>query len=49
MLTVEQILAAQKAQVSTLFDLSSKALASVERPPEIAIERTIASSSDGSA
>ena len=46
MLTVEQILAAQKAQVSTLFDLSSKALASVERLNELNLQAARASLSE---
>ncbi len=43
MLTVEQIIAAQKAQVATLFDLSSKALASVEKLNELNLQAAKAS------
>lgn len=43
MLTVEQILAAQKAQVATLFDLSGKALASVEKLNELNLQAAKAS------
>jgi len=43
MLTVEQIIAAQKAQVATLFDLSSKALASVEKLNELNLQAVKAS------
>ena len=43
MLTVEQILAAQKAQIATLFDLSSKALASVEKLNELNLQAVKAS------
>ncbi len=46
MLTVEQILAAQKAQVATLFDLSSKALASVEKLNELNLQAAKASLSE---
>ncbi|MDO8274313.1 MAG: TIGR01841 family phasin [Serpentinimonas sp.] len=46
MLTVEQILAAQKAQVSTLFELSTKALASVERLNELNLQAARASLSE---
>ena len=43
MLTVEQIIAAQKAQVATLFDLSGKALASVEKLNELNLQAAKAS------
>ena len=46
MLTVEQILAAQKAQVATLFDLSSKALVSVEKLNELNLQAAKASLSE---
>ena len=46
MLTVDQILAAQKAQVSTLFDLSTKALASVEKIAELNLQASKASLSE---
>lgn len=46
MLTVEQIIAAQKAQVATLFDLSSKALASVEKLNELNLQAAKASLSE---
>jgi len=44
--TVDQILAAQKAQVSTLFDLSTKALASVEKIAELNLQASKASLSE---
>jgi phasin family protein len=47
MLTVEQIIAAQKAQVATLFDLSSKALSSVEKLNELNLQAAKASLSEG--
>jgi phasin family protein len=47
MLTVEQIIAAQKAQVATLFDLSSKALTSVEKLNELNLQAAKASLSEG--
>ena len=40
MLTVDQIISAQKAQVAALFDLSSKALASVEKLTELNMQAT---------
>jgi len=43
MMTVDQILAAQKAQVSSLFDLSAKALASVEKLSELNLQAAKAS------
>ena len=47
MLTVEQIVAAQKALVATLFDLSSKALTSVEKLNELNLQAAKASLSEG--
>lgn len=47
MLTVEQIIAHQKAQVAALFDLSSKALASVEKLNELNLQAAKASLSEG--
>ncbi|WP_101048028.1 phasin family protein [Macromonas nakdongensis] len=49
MLTVEQILAAQKAQVATLFDLSSKALASVEKLNELNLQAAKATLTESAA
>jgi phasin family protein len=46
MLTVDQIVAAQKAQVAALFDLSSKALASVEKLTELNLQATKATLSE---
>ena len=46
MLTVEQIVAAQKAQVANLFDLSSKALASVEKLNELNLQAAKATLSE---
>lgn len=46
MLTVEQLITAQKAQVATLFDLSSKALASVEKLNELNMQAAKASLSE---
>ncbi|HEX5804978.1 MAG TPA: phasin family protein [Macromonas sp.] len=46
MLTVEQIVAAQKAQISSLFDLSSKALSSVEKIAELNLQASKASLSE---
>ena len=46
MLTVEQILAAQKAQVATLFDLSAKTLSSVEKLNELNLQAAKASLSE---
>lgn len=46
MLTVDQIVAAQKAQIATVFELSSKALASVEKIVELNLQATKAALSD---
>lgn len=46
MLTVEQIITAQKAQVATLFDLSSKALSSVEKLAELNLQASKAALSE---
>jgi phasin family protein len=47
MLTIEQIVAAQKAQVATLFDLSTKALSSVEKLTELNLQASKASLTEG--
>jgi phasin family protein len=47
MMTVEQILAAQKTQVANLFDLSSKALASVEKLTELNLQASKATLVEG--
>jgi phasin family protein len=47
MLTVDQIIAAQKAQISTLFDLSTKALSSVEKIAELNLQASKASLAEG--
>lgn len=43
MMTVEQIVAAQKAQIATVFELSSKALSSVEQLNELNLQAAKAS------
>lgn len=47
MLTVDQIVAAQKAQIATLFDLGGKALSSVEKIAELNLQASKASLAEG--
>ena len=46
MMTVDHIVAAQKAQIATVFELSSKALASVEKIVELNLQATKAALAD---